>query len=118
MHIFPSYLWINNQSSLIFHMNSKVSNYLSRCKNCNPKEGDKQGEDKKPTLNEVTQHIKQLQMYRNSKEINLAKLRISVEVLTLPVAFNLAVNAQRDYLEERFCFVSMWFFYGHLVRCH
>ena len=93
-------------------MNSKVSNYLSTCKNCNPEEGDKQGEDKKPTLNEVTQHIKQLQMYRNSKEINLAKLRISVEVLTLPVAFNLAVTAQRDYLEERFCFASMWFFYG------
>ena len=91
-------------------MNSKVSNYLSTCKNCNPEEGDKQGEDKKPTLNEVTQHIKQLQMYRNSKEINLAKLRISVEVLTLPVAFNLAVTAQRDYLEERFCFASMWFF--------
>ena len=94
-------------------MNSRVSNYLSTCKNCNPKEGDKQREDKKPTLNEVTQHIKQLQMYRNSKEINLAKLRISVEVLTLPVAFNLAVTAQRDYLEERFCFASMWFFYGN-----
>ena len=118
MYIFPSYLWINNQSSLIFHMNSKVSNYLSTCKNCNPEEGDKQGEDKKPTLNEVTQHIKQLQIYRNSKEINLAKLRISVEVLTLPVAFNLAVTAQRDNLEERFCFASMWFFYGHSVRCH
>ena len=58
MYIFPSYLWINNQSSLIFHMNSKVSNYLSTSKNCNPEEGDKQGEDKKPTLNEVTQHIK------------------------------------------------------------
>ena len=99
-------------------MNSKVSNYLSTCNNCNPEEGDKQGEDKKPPLNEVTQHIKQLQMYRNSKEINLAKLRISVEVLTLPVAFNLAVTAQRDYLEERFCFASMWFFYGHSVRCH
>ena len=59
-------------------------------------------------------------MYRNSKEINLAKLnlRISVEVLTLPVACNLAVTAQRDCLEERFCFASMWFFYGHSVRCH
>ena len=50
MYIFPSYLLINNQSSLIFHMNSKVSNYLSPCKNCHRKEGDKQGEDKKPPL--------------------------------------------------------------------
>ena len=59
MYIFPSYLWINNQSSLIFHMNSKVSNYLSTFKNCHREEGDKQGEGKKPPLNEVTQHIKQ-----------------------------------------------------------
>ena len=101
-------------------MNSKVSNYLSTCKNCHREEGDKQGEGKKPPLNEVTQHIKQLQMYRNSKDINLAKLnlRISVEVLTLPVACNLAVSAKRDCLEERFCFASMWFFFVPLVRCH
>ena len=60
-------------------------------------------------------------MYRNSKEINLAKLnsRISVEVLTLPVAAEptlratvhaqFAVTTQCDCLEEQFCFASTWF---------
>ena len=39
-------------------------------------------------LVELNQHLKQLQMDRNSKETNIAKfnLRISVDVLTLPVA--------------------------------
>ena len=71
---------------------------------------------------QLNQHIKQLRIYRNSKEINLAKLnsRISVEVLTLPVAAEptlratvhaqFAVTTQRDCLEEQFCFASTWFF--------
>ena len=69
-------------------MNSKESNYQSTRENCHCEEGDEQGEERKSPLNEVTQHKAILQMYRNSKEINLAKLnsRISVEVLTLPVS--------------------------------
>ena len=70
---------------------------------------------------QLNQHIKQLRIYRNSKEINLAKLnsRISVEVLTLPVAAEptlratvhaqFAVTTQCDCLEEQFCFASTWF---------
>ena len=71
---------------------------------------------------QLNQHIKQLRIYRNSKEINLAKLnsRISVEVLTLPVAAEptlratvhaqFAVTTQCDcLLEEQFCFASTWF---------
>ena len=71
---------------------------------------------------QLNQHIKQLRIYRNSKEINLAKLnsRISIEVLTLPVAAEptlratvhaqFAVTTQHDCLEEQFCFASTWFF--------
>ena len=46
-------------------------------------------------LVELNQHIKQVRMDRNSTEINLAKLnlRISVEVLTLPVAAEPSLRA-------------------------
>ena len=46
-------------------------------------------------LVELNQHIKQIRMDRNSTEINLAKLnsRISVEVLTLPVAAEPSLRA-------------------------
>ena len=46
-------------------------------------------------LVDLSQHIKQLQMDRNSEEFNLAKLnsRISVEVLTLPVAAESTLRA-------------------------
>ena len=58
MYILRPYLWINYQLSLIFHMNSIqwAINYLSTCENCHREEGDKQGEEGKSPLNEVTQH--------------------------------------------------------------